>query len=148
MAMTDAQKEEILDLWAEGLSAAEIARKVGTASRSAVCAHVARSRANGDPRAETRSRPKPKPRPARGASARRAQRPTPNYSPAEKRMTAMQRIEAFRGEVSLGDIGPRQCRYIGGNGLCCGKPTPSPGAAWCADHHARVYCGRTRLEEA
>jgi hypothetical protein len=130
---TDARKEMVRDLWAQGYSAGEIARQLHPpVTRNAVIGLCHR---NKFPHGKRRTAPMPSPEPLPPAYFVREEpkpeiRPRPRPQPPEPL--------AFLG-LPLHELSDSQCRWPDGDGpfLFCGQPAvlASP---YCRDHSAKA----------
>ena len=150
MTWTDARIEILRRLWAEGLSASQVAARIGDMSRNAVLGKVHRIGLplRGKPTGRTQVRkPKPRKKPSKlftfnkpfGTEALRAIRMagTPLPPPNE---TDIARV-SFMG---LDEDGHRHCKWPVGNvesvhaPLFCGDERV-PGLPYCSSHAQRAY---------
>jgi len=159
MEWTDDRIEELRRLWSQGLSASQIADRLGGVSRNAVIGKAHRlglakrpspikrgANASTAPRAPRRPRAKPTPSPTAAAAAPADSAPTPAPRPALK--PRPRRIEAHESTpledpVGVLDLTERMCRWpIGHPGdpefRFCGARTVA-GLPYCAAHAQRAY---------
>ena len=158
MNWTDERVELLKKLWAEGLSASQIATQLGGVSRNAVIGKVHRLKLSGRGRTSSST-----PRPKKAASnsgprpAPRAQRPVTTSVGA----TALQaRFDAEPDaqvqirpqdnvvipiplKLKLVELGERTCKWPIGDPKdadfhFCGRPS-KVGAPYCAEHAAKAY---------
>lgn len=157
MNWTDERVEILRKLWAEGLSASQIAAQLGGVSRNAVIGKVHRlklsSRGRAAP-AQTRQK-KPKavgPKPARPASPPRSMPQSvgatalktdyeaePAYRPAPR--PASNVVVPISRRLKLADLTERTCKWPNGDPLTeefhfCGNDSPDAGP-YCS-YHARL----------
>jgi GcrA cell cycle regulator len=153
---TEERVEALRRLWADGLSASDIAAKVGV-TRSAVCGKLARlglTRDKAAPRTASRprraaSRPKPA---APGSTLPRARDDTGKLPALPLPPTAPEDIP----RVATLDLEPHHCRWVCGDPLEVGASAPLfcgarklPSLPYCEAHARRAFNGpmvRQRVE--
>jgi GcrA cell cycle regulator len=141
---TDERVVQLRILWADGLSASQIAGAIGGVTRNAVIGKLSRLGMVG------RERPMKAKKPV--SAARRYQSPADEISREEKaRRQAARRLANMMGwkppvfvseppaeslHVSLLDLNPDSCRYPEGDGpfLFCGRPRMA-GSSYCEHCH-------------
>jgi GcrA cell cycle regulator len=164
MSWTDDRIEKLKSLWAEGLSASQIANALGEVTRNAVIGKIHRLGLSGRvkgaiaPARPDRQRHEPEARPARAALAapqpalRRAlaignavlkSEPEEDVAPVPVGEAA---VIALHGGVSFADLGPCMCRWpqgdpSDGNFRFCGRPA-QPGQPYCSEHAGRAFHNR------
>ena len=154
MAWTEDRVEILTKLWAEGLSASQIAGRLGGVTRNAVIGKVHRLGLSG--RATPSRAARPKPRRTRepshpsgltayrtaGATALKADTP-PEKDPLPLPVPApIREVELPPGErCSILQLSDRTCRWpIGDPGsedFCFCGSTPKPGEPYC-EHHVEI----------
>lgn len=159
---TEERAKLAADLWAQGLSASEIAAKLGGTTRNAVISKLDRMRGNKPERRKreklTRDNPEmkaPKGRQDNGQMAQRIQQlrllaAKMAQAPASSKELAPLPSDAPPGAQLLEHLEKHHCRYPIGDGppyWFCGA-THIPGSSYCDTHHAKVYVKpiRTRPE--
>ncbi|WP_439817012.1 GcrA family cell cycle regulator [Zavarzinia sp. CC-PAN008] len=144
MAWTDERISTLKHLWEQGLSASQIAARLGDVTRNAVIGKVHRLGLGGRPSPVRAERPKraPAPRPVVAVVAAAPQpiparpRPVPVPAPAAEQPEPMAR-------VSLMGMKERMCKWpVGepqdGGFFFCGRKTVST-TPYCAEHAAKAY---------
>lgn len=141
-AWTDARVETLVALWKEGLSAREVARRLGV-SRNAVIGKIHRLGLSGGRRRAGAARPagavRPRgPRRARSAPALRRAGPAPAEADPD-----------LPGQADLLSLSPGDCRWPVGDPRAagfafCGRPAAQ--GPYCPAHAARAVrpCGGAR----
>nr|RAV93400.1 GcrA cell cycle regulator [Aerococcus urinae] len=144
MAWTDEGEETLKRLWADGLSAGQIAKRLGGVTRNAVIGKVHRLGLSGRVTPSRPARPIPAPRPPR-ADPVKIIRP-----PVEEPMPVMPQIAAALSEHTGGapraviELRNRYCKWPIGSpedeGFhFCGAPRPSEAQPYCAAHARIAY---------
>lgn len=154
---TDERVELLKKLWAEGLSASQVAKQLGGVTRNAVIGKVHRLGLSGrvtpnrpvrvrpeQPRTPAAARPRTQAdaQPARIAAQQEDQEP--EQAPAEKLVVARESFEPERRELAtVLTLTDRTCKWpIGDPGSpdfhFCGKKRDS-GAPYCTDHAKIAY---------
>ncbi|MCW5723360.1 MAG: GcrA cell cycle regulator [Maricaulaceae bacterium] len=147
MSWTDERVEMLKKLWADGLSASQIAKQIGGVTRNAVIGKVHRLGLSGraTPSRPVRriARPAPRPRPAAspGVNGVRAERPAapaePPPPPLEPEMlpngeyATVMTLKDSMCKWPIGDPASAEFRF-------CGRRT-SPGDAYCEAHARLAY---------
>lgn len=152
----------LIELFEQGLSAGQIAKKMGFASRNAIIGKLSRIR-----RQQLIGPSKNAPcRRASGsvdgfAAKARAPHPPRPSAPARPPHAYVKRVAPANhpkpgGEhaATLSNIGPNGCRWIdadfvhgaGSDQLMCGAPVKPDGKAYCSHHHAIAYWSETLAE--
>jgi hypothetical protein len=152
--MTDADKSRLLDLWASGATASEIAGELGV-SRNSVIGKVTRARAKGDVRAVSRAPSRPhKPKAATVAvtpkpKAKSFDRVLIAPKPLVINVTAPTPVELPPAPepVPLVDCRPGCCRWPVSRDerghLFCDVPVePGQRPQWCSEHRAIGFSAR------
>lgn len=152
MSWTEERVEQLKKLWAEGLSASQIAGALGGITRNAVIGKVHRLGLSG--RGKTTSQ-QPKARKPRGQSAARPNQPRTvgntalkaDYAPAPKPVAAPRPVPVEdlvippEQRATILTLTEQSCKWpIGDPGsddfYFCGRHS-DPGVPYC-DHHARI----------
>lgn len=137
---TDERTATLTRLWAEGLSASQIAARLGGITRSGVIGKVHRLGV-----AERSLSPRPAPRRARPAALQPVQK-----KPAPKPVVNADLKPAPSLGLTILEVGFRQCRFAthedGGEHRFCGHETVA-GSSYCAAHKA-VIVSRERTDAA
>lgn len=138
---TDARVEALTSLWREGLSASQVAERLGGVTRNAVIGKIHRLGLSGRPSGGTFQR---SPRPARMARAVSAPRAVAFGSAARRRpAVVVNPVEVVpEGPGLIGDLvalNAHVCRWPIGDPTApdfsfCGRATAGEGP-YCADHH-------------
>jgi GcrA cell cycle regulator len=152
---TEERTKKAVDLWSQGLSAREIADKLGGTTRNAVISKLDRMRGNKPARRQREKQKRENPdnnalqsRQSDGALARRiqqlrslaammAQAPS---SPSQESVPSFSSV-APPGAQLLEHLDKHHCRFPIGDRppyLFCGAK-PIQGKSWCEVHYAKVY---------
>lgn len=166
MSWTDERIEELRKLWADGLSASQIANTLGGVSRNAVIGKIHRlglsgrvkstrpaRRATAQPAPVARAKPPaPAPQQARvmavGATAVKVvEREMYEPEPAPQPIVAAE-VVPIRGGITLDELKASSCRWPVGdpsddNFRFCGART-DPSETYCSAHSDVAFPGRTR----
>ncbi|MEM1138898.1 MAG: GcrA family cell cycle regulator [Pseudomonadota bacterium] len=132
MAWTDDRVEKLKKLWAEGLSASQIARELGEVTRNAVIGKVHRLGLSGRATRSRSDRPRPRPLP----------RPQPK--PVLPLMESVKPATLDNGDhATLMTLSPSMCKWpIGDPGSpgfhFCGNKA-EPGMPYCKAHARLAY---------
>jgi hypothetical protein len=157
MRVPDAVADEVRRLVADGLSAGQVARRVGKTRNSIIGLCHRRRWQLGDRVGSNKTLAKARAKArAKQASAGRAvavqcrakQLKAPLVKDGRRHAPSLPVLEPFTGRVSMMDLEHQQCRYIGerpeiltlDTPIYCGAPTD--GGWWCPAHRARVFTGR------
>lgn len=163
MSWTVDRIETLRKLWADGLSASQIATALGGITRNAVIGKIHRlglsGRVKAPPRAQAPRRPAAPPRPAQqpramaaaAAVVRVVERPLPALQPQAQPQTIADVVPFARG-VTLLDLGPQQCRWpIGDPGgsdfKFCGART-GPAETYCCGHADLAFPARQKKRKS
>ncbi|MBK5958090.1 hypothetical protein CCR97_08145 [Rhodoplanes elegans] len=149
---TDERVAELRQLWADGLSASQIAVELGGATRNAILGKVNRMKLEARGRGHiVKPRGEPRPKPDKRSHARKPDtdkrapvRRPPVIEPDDTPLRAAP-IECV---VPLLDLTEGMCRYPSGDGAdirFCGAPKAR--GSWCATHAALVYVPLHRRPE-
>lgn len=145
---TDDRIATLKKLWGEGISASQIGGVIGV-SRNAVIGKAGRLKLvhGGHSKSNVRARPAGGKRDRTGNAGqpkaaairhRMAYRPPVLPIPLEPE----EGVDVTGRHLGLLDVGAHDCKWLSGDPLAehtfCGKPVKE-GAAWCPEHHARVY---------
>lgn len=168
MSWTDERIDELRRLWAEGLSASQIANELGGVTRNAVIGKIHRMGLSGRVKAQKpRAAAAPRRTPSRQAAVRPAAPAQPRVMAvgsaavkvverdipapaleAAPEPVAVAEIVPFGGGVSLLELTPTSCRWpVGdpsdGDLKFCGAQC-APGQVYCQAHAQRAFPGRTK----
>jgi GcrA cell cycle regulator len=161
MSWTDDRIETLRKLWADGLSASQIATALGGVSRNAVIGKIHRlglsGRVKAPPRAQAPRRPTAMARPApqarvmaaAAAVVRVVERPLPAFLPQpQPQAQTVADVLPFTRGVTFLELGPQQCRWpLGdpgdGDFKFCGART-GPGETYCCGHADLAFPGRAK----
>ncbi|MEM9990065.1 MAG: GcrA family cell cycle regulator [Pseudomonadota bacterium] len=137
MAWTDDRVEQLKELWSEGLSASQIANKMGGVTRNAVIGKVHRLGLAGR---ATPAAPKPKAIPNPVSEA-------PSSSPS----LSFESLYLDEDRPTVSTIGNNQCKWPIGDPASeefhfCGQPT-SGGKPYCAYHSQLAFQPSTSRRE-
>lgn len=163
MSWTDDRIETLRKLWADGLSASQIATALGGVSRNAVIGKIHRlglsGRVKAPPRTQAPRRlgaavcPAQQPRAMAAAAAvvRVVERPLPALLPQVQPQMMAEVVPFVRG-VTLFDLGPQQCRWpLGDPGAgdfkFCGAHTGA-GETYCGGHADLAFPARHKKRKA
>lgn len=148
---TDERVELLRKLWAENLSASQIAARLGGVTRNAVIGKAHRLKLSGRAVGDRGKRGRPRGLAAackrhvpkicdldlviKSRTMSRANEPRPMPIPEPPPLPVSRRL-------SMADLGPHDCRWIDGDPrgehTYCGCKAV-PGASWCSGHMAIVY---------
>lgn len=164
-AWTDDRVERLIELWADGITAANIARELGGTTRNAVIGKV--QRLGLKRRCNSAVSEKPKRKPPRAARGNYSTEGSTNYGilfkikrklkkqePKLKSEPFKPRIaDAVSRRVSILDLKAMECRYPDESGnpekgiphTFCGNPTED-GSSYCPAHAALVRSPGTKSE--
>jgi GcrA cell cycle regulator len=136
MGWTDERVEQLKQLWAEGLSASQIARQLGGVTRNAVIGKVHRLGLAGRATPARAERP-------RLQVARRAPRPRPAPAIQVPIVEKDPVIDEFGRKTTVLTISDRMCKWpIGDPSTAefhfCGHP-PKPGSPYCEAHCVKAF---------
>lgn len=151
MAWTDDRVEKLKKLWAEGLSASQIAKELGGVTRNAVIGKVHRLGLSGratpsrPPRRVVKtSRPRPAVRPARPATPAVAEGPNVTPMPRPQPLPAVDTTPLPDGDfATVLTLSDRVCKWPVGDPNSkefrfCGRKT-KPGSVYCEAHAEMAY---------
>ncbi len=144
MSWTPERVEMLKTLWAEGLSASQIAARLGVVTRNAVIGKIHRlgiaAREHGN-KGGRRARIGPRP-PGETRAA-----------PAQTREEAIAPPEPSPDNVTVLELSDHRCRWPlgdpkGEDFRFCGNKTPGPGQTYCDYHTRRAYQGALPVSSA
>jgi hypothetical protein len=158
---TPERRQQALELWAEGLSAREIANRLGCVSRNAVIGVVHRA---GKSKRDTPANPRGRPKSTTAKVVKLPKAPAVKRAPSQNAGLAF-RTRTFSAEIkpmTFGDArkppasakpweqrGLFQCAFpfdVGGEAWSCCEPV-KPGSSYCPDCHGRMFREPTKAEK-